>query len=114
MQPVPAARSFPASASAEEARKRPFDEYGLAVENVHLGIGHLAMDEQGHADPLHRLQRRPDIGDVGHAQGAVGGGVGRIELARREIAFLEAARIDGEQLSKLVAGARRERRRKRA
>ena len=48
--------------SAGKSRTKPgedaIDEHGLAVENVDLGIGDLAMDEQGHADPLHRLQRR--------------------------------------------------------
>ena len=45
------------------------------------GIGHLAMDEQRHADPLHRLQRGRSVRDVGDAVGGVGRGVGRIELA---------------------------------
>ena len=39
------------------------------------GIGHLAMDEQGHADPLHRFEGRAERGDVGHPVGAVGGRV---------------------------------------
>ena len=77
---------------AGEGSERPLDKDGLAVENVDGGIGHLAVDEERHPDPLHRLQCRAQPGDVGHAVGGVGGGVGRIELGRHPNALGEAAR----------------------
>ena len=43
------------------------DEDRLAIEDVDVGIGDLAMDEQRHADPLHRLERRMKRADVGDA-----------------------------------------------
>ncbi len=49
------------------------------------------MDQQRHADALHRLQRRIDVAHVGHAGRAVGGGVRRIELGSGEDAFAVAA-----------------------
>ena len=83
---------FSAGKSRDQRREHALDEHRLAVENVDLGIGDLAMDEQRHADPLHRLQRRAERGDVGHAVRRIGRRVGRIELGGRPHARLEAAR----------------------
>ena len=77
---------------ADQPGEHALDEHRLAVEDVDLRIGDLAMDQQRHADPLHRLQRRAERGDVGDAVRGVGGGVGGIELGRRQDARLEAAR----------------------
>ena len=68
------------------------DEHRLAVEDIDVGIGDLAMNQQRHADALHRLQHLDQRENVGDAVRAVGGGVGRIELARRPHALGEAAR----------------------
>ena len=46
--------------SRDQRREHAVDEHRLAVEDVDLGIGHLAVDEQRHADPLHRLERGTD------------------------------------------------------
>ena len=48
--------------------------------------------QQRHADPLHRARAPDGCCDVGDAVGAVGRGVGRIELGGGEHAGLEAAR----------------------
>ena len=72
------------------ARKRPrypLDEHRLAVEDIDIAVRHLAMDAQHHADALHPLQHGADIGDIGNASRAVGGGAGRIQLGRGEYAF---------------------------
>src|SRR3546814_7867536 len=68
----------------DELRQDPLDEHGLAVEDVDVGIGDLAMDEERHADPLHRLQRRIEGADVGHAMGGIGRGMGGIKLGGGE------------------------------
>ena len=47
--------------------KDAVDEHRFAVEHIDVGVGHLAMDAQHHADPLHPLERRMDIADVGDA-----------------------------------------------
>ena len=39
---------------ADQRREDAVDEHGFAVEDVDVGIGHLAMDQQRHADRLHR------------------------------------------------------------
>ena len=58
------------------------DEDGLAVEQVDLGVGHLAVHQQQQARALHGLQRPVGLAHVGHAGIAVGGGTGRVELER--------------------------------
>ena len=49
------------------------------------------MDQEGHADPLHDLQRALDVANVRDARRGVGGGVSRIELAGGEDALGKAA-----------------------
>mmetsp|Transcript_16910 Transcript_16910/g.40159 ORF Transcript_16910/g.40159 Transcript_16910/m.40159 type:complete len:295 (+) Transcript_16910:853-1737(+) len=63
-----------------QRRHHAVDEHGLAVEDVDVGVGHLAVHEQQQALALHRLQRRVGLAQVGHAGVAVGGGAGRVEL----------------------------------
>ncbi len=75
----------------------PVDEHRLAIEDVDRLVGHFAVEEQRHADPLHRREHWIDQPDVRHAMRRIGRGVGRIELAGGEHAFgeptLDFARI---------------------
>ena len=43
---------------AHQRGEHALDEHRLAVEDVDLAVGHFAMDQQRHADPLHRLEHR--------------------------------------------------------
>ena len=43
------------------------DKARLAIENIDVGVGHFAMNQQRHADLLHALQHAADGGDVGNA-----------------------------------------------
>jgi len=63
-----------------EGGKRALDERGLAVEDVDLGVGHLAVDAKRHADPGHGLEDRHDRVHRPHPRGRIGGRPGRIEL----------------------------------
>ena len=56
------------------------NEHGLAVEQVDIGAGHLAMHQQQQARLLHGLQRLVGFAQVGHAGIAVGGGTRGVEL----------------------------------
>ena len=68
----------------QQGRQVPLQEDRLAIKDVHLGIGDLAMDQQGQAAALHGLQHPRQLADVTHACSRVGGGVGWIKLAGRE------------------------------
>ena len=78
---------------APQRDQHAVDEHRLAVEQVDLGIGHLAVHQQQQAVALHRFERRVGLAHVGHAGIAVGGRAGRVELdrARRR---LRSARRD--------------------
>ena len=56
------------------------NEDGLTVEDVHLGIGDLAVHQQRHAGLGHGFQHRNHPVDGAHARVGIGGGAGRIEL----------------------------------
>ena len=56
------------------------DEHALAVEQVDLAVGHLAVHQQRHAGALHGLQGGVGQAQVGHTGIAVGGGAGRVKL----------------------------------
>ncbi|MEY3767862.1 MAG: hypothetical protein RLZZ11_932, partial [Cyanobacteriota bacterium] len=56
------------------------DEHGFAIKDVHRWIGHLPVDQQGHADALHAGEHRGDVGEIAHAGIGVGGGSSRVEL----------------------------------
>ena len=76
----------------DQRRQHLVEKHRLAVEDVDLRIGHLAMDQQRHAGLLHRLQAAGDLVHRGHAVRRIGGGVRRIELGRDPHALLLAAR----------------------
>ena len=56
------------------------NKHRLTVKHIHLGVGDLAMDQQRHAYPLHGLQGRVHVTQVGHTGVAVGGGARGVEL----------------------------------
>ena len=72
---------------ADERRQNPFDKHRLAVKDIDMGVGHFAVDQQRHADRFHPFQHAADIGDIGHAMGGTGGGMGGIELGGSENPF---------------------------
>ena len=76
----------------EQRRQHLVEEHRLAVEDVDLGIGHLAMDQQRHAGLLHRLEAAGDRVHRGDAVRGVGRGMGGIELGRDPHALVLAAR----------------------
>jgi hypothetical protein len=43
------------------------NEDRFTIENIHIGIGHLPMDQQGHADTRHAGEDRIDPIQTGHA-----------------------------------------------
>ncbi len=59
-----------------------FDEDSLAIEDIDLFIGHLAVDQQRHLQLGQRLEHRLEPIQAGDRQIRVGGGAGRIELDR--------------------------------
>ena len=56
------------------------DERGLAVEQVDVAAGDLAMHQKQHAGFLHGFEGGVGLAQVGHASVAVGGGTGGVEL----------------------------------
>ena len=87
------------------------DEDRLAIKDIDRGLGDLAMDQQGHADPLHGLQHRRDRRRIRDPRRRIGGGVGRIELAGREHTVGEAGRDLGrvDRVGEVGGEQRRER-----
>ena len=75
-----------------QGREGSLDEHGLAIENIDLGVGDLAVDEQGHADRLHPLENRHDVRDIGDAVRASRGSMRGIELCCRKDTLVMAAR----------------------
>ena len=65
---------------APQRLQHAVDEHRLAVEQVDVGIGDLAMHQQQQAFALHRLQRGVGLADVGDAGIAVGRRAGRVQL----------------------------------
>ena len=56
------------------------DEHGLAVEDVDLALGHLAMHQQQQAVALQGFQGGVGLARIGHTGVAVGGGTGWVKL----------------------------------
>lgn len=42
------------------------EKHGFAIEDVHLRITHLSMNQQRHADPLHGGEHRRDPAQIAH------------------------------------------------
>ena len=78
----------PAAQGVEHA----LDKHRLPVENIDFGIGHLAMDQEGHADRGHALQHRHHPIHVGDPVRGMRRRMRRVELDRGEHALLMAAR----------------------
>ena len=49
------------------------NEYGFAVKNVNLGVGHFAMYQQRHTEFLHFIQCCVAVRQIGHARVGIGG-----------------------------------------
>ena len=62
--------------------ERAVDEHRLAIEDVDLGVGHLAVDQQRQARALHRLEHRVALAQVGHARVGIRRGARRVVLHR--------------------------------
>ena len=45
----------------QQRRQVALDEHRLPIEDVHLRVGHLAVDQQRHADALHGGEHRRDV-----------------------------------------------------
>ena len=78
----------PAAQGVEHA----LDKHRLPVENIDFGIGHLAMDQEGHTDRGHALQHRHHPIHVGDAVRGMRRRMRRVELDCGEHALLMAAR----------------------
>ena len=76
-----------ARVATQKGLQVPLDEHRLAIKDVDLRVGDLAVDEQGQTDPLQRFEHRAELGEVAHAGGGIGGGIGGVELAGTEDAF---------------------------
>lgn len=74
------------------------NEGGLAVEQVDVAAGDLAVHQQQQAFALHGFERRVDLAQVGDAVVAVGGGAGRVELAGDDAGGLGAHDFLGRQV----------------
>ena len=64
----------------QERCQHALDEDPLAVEDVHLGVGRLAVHQQRQAGFLHARQHLMALADVRHAGIRMGGGPGRVVL----------------------------------
>ena len=58
----------------------PFDEYGLAVKNINIGVGNFAVRQKQDALVGHCFQHGQQLEQIGHAAVGIGGGAGRIEF----------------------------------
>ena len=70
--------------------EHPVDKHRLAVEHVDLRVGHLAVDQQRHAEPCHAFEHRRDSVVIDDAKGRIGRCPCRVELDRREHPFFIA------------------------
>ncbi len=68
------------------------DKHRFAVENIDVGVGRLAVDEEWHPDFRHALQHRHHPPKIGDAVRRVGRRMRRVELDRGEDALAIAAR----------------------
>ena len=75
---------------AHDLAQDAVDEHGLAVKNIDVGLGYFAVQQERHADLLHRRKHRIELPKVRYAVAGIGGGVSRIELAGGEDAGQKA------------------------
>ncbi len=68
--------------SAAQSDEMPLDEHRLAVEHIHLGVGHFAVNQQRHPDLLHGVERRIDALEFGHSAVRISRCARRVELER--------------------------------
>jgi hypothetical protein len=79
---------FSAGKSLQQPRQMALDEHRLAIEHVDLGVDHFAVQQERHADFLHRRDRLVGLGELGDAGIGIGGRAGRVILHRvHEAAF---------------------------
>jgi hypothetical protein len=70
-----------------------FDKGRLAIEDIDLGFGDLAVDQQRQVDFFHDLQHRVERLERMHAGGRIGRCAGGVELDAREPGVAAASRI---------------------
>ncbi|PAV69341.1 hypothetical protein WR25_22858 [Diploscapter pachys] len=63
---------------ADQRHQYALDEYRLAIEDIDRLVRHLAMDQQRHTDPLHRLQHIGQRADIGDTMRRIGRRMGRV------------------------------------
>ena len=68
------------------------DKHRLAIEDVDIRAGHLAVDAKRHTDLGHAFEDAVDLADIRDAARRIGGGARRIELGCRQNARFETAR----------------------
>ena len=81
-----------------QRNKLLLDEHRLAIKQINLAAGDLAMHEQQDAFALHRLQGFVGLAQIGHARIAVGGRACGIELERHHASFFGALDFIGGQV----------------
>jgi hypothetical protein len=78
--------------ASNQGHQDALDEHGLAVEQIDVRVGDLAVDQEGHAERGHALEHRRHAIEIGDAVRRVGRRVRRVELDRGEDAlFISAA-----------------------
>ena len=73
-------------------------KHRLAIKQIDLGCGHLAMHQQQQAFALHRFQRPVGFADIADTGVAIGGRAGRVELERNHAGILGAPDLVGRQI----------------
>ncbi len=71
--------------------KDALDKHGFAIKDINVGVRHLAMHQQRHADALHGAQHRIDIFNVRYAKSGVRRCIRRVKLAGGKDALCKAA-----------------------
>jgi hypothetical protein len=72
--------NFQCGKTGGERVEYPLDENCLAVKNINLAIGYLAMYQEWYSGFLHGSEGVIEQAQIGYARVGVGGGPGRIEL----------------------------------
>jgi hypothetical protein len=86
----------------EQRPQHALEKHPLAIEDVDLGCGRLAMHQERHARLLHRFEHTVAARDIGHPGIGVGGCAGGIvlhcvhEAARTRARYLVGRRVVGQ------------------